>query len=210
MSTRSSWTPASCAITRLRLNRPRVYASVRATWNRWLAATIPPAPGRFCTTTVGFPGMYRGRWRATIRTNRCYPPPGGLPTKTVTVRPAKGGCPRAPPAPTANTPRPAKLPAAASSSTSPPLHANPRKTFRPSGTNPAPTCSRTPQTGPEGVTPCVARTPAPDKRAVRLSRDEEPAQPKIMPPSTTSCWPVMKSLASEARKMTVPTRSSGV
>src|SRR3954454_19998286 len=30
----------------------------------WLAAAMPPAPGIFCGTTVGFPGMWRPRWRA--------------------------------------------------------------------------------------------------------------------------------------------------
>ena len=31
----------------------------------------------------------------------------------------------------------------------------------------------------------------------------------FMPPSTEIDWPVMKSLSSEARKITVPTRSAG-
>src|SRR5207244_10271916 len=60
---------------------------------------------------------------------------------------------------------------------------------------------------------CVVHRPR-EVDALHLGADRrrELSQLQCMhaPPSTTSVWPVMKSLSAEAKKATAPTRSSGV
>jgi peroxiredoxin Q/BCP len=56
----------------------------------------------------------------------------------------------------------------------------------------------------------LSRRFAPARADLRSREAEGPrSQFTVAPPSTTRVWPVMKSLSSEARKTTVPTRSSG-
>ena len=59
--------PISGSMARPRLNMPIVAPSFGATLNRKFAARSEPAPGMFCTTTVGWPGMCLPMWRARMR-----------------------------------------------------------------------------------------------------------------------------------------------